>query len=134
VNGGVLYRANTAVAAAPWNAAQWDAFARLNIAQDWSKAQRGKPVAGTGALDFSLANNFTIGGAGSAVTIANPTNAVAGQAGVIDIDNATTVVFGSAFKFPDGKAPTGSGAGKKDVLAYYVRSATEIVANLIKGV
>ena len=134
VNSGVLYRAKAAVPAGAWNAAQWEAFARLNSVQGWTKAQQGTPVAGTGAFDFSLSNNFTVPGAGAAVTIANPTNAIAGQSGVIDIDNAVTVAFGSAFKFEDNKAPTGSGAGKKDALVYYVRSATEIIAKLMKGV
>jgi hypothetical protein len=58
----------------------------------------------------------------------------AGQSGAIVIDNAASVAFGTNFKFEGGTAPTGSGAGKKDVLVYYVISATEIAAKLVKGV
>ena len=106
----------------------------LDTTNAWTKAQRGAPVAGSGAFDFAAANNFTIEAAGAAITIANPTNVVAGQSGAIVINNAASVAFGTFFKFDSAKTPTASGAGKKDVLVYYVMDATHIVANLVKGV
>jgi len=137
ISSGRIYASKAGSAPGAWNAAQWtdlNGDAYLGNTQTFTKAQRGAPVAGTGTFDFATANNFTIAGAGAAVTIANPTNVVAGQSGAIVIDNAASVAFGTNFKFEGGTAATGSGAGKKDVLVYYTISATEIAAKLIKGV
>ena len=114
----------------------------LNVVQAFSKAQRGTPVALTdGATitpDFSLGNNYSVTLGGNR-TLANPTNLVAGQSGVIvitqDATGSRTLAYGSYFKFPTGTAPTlTTAANSVDVLAYYVESSTRITARLVGDV
>lgn len=114
----------------------------LNVVQAFSKAQRGTPVALTdGATitpDFSLGNNYSVTLGGNR-TLANPTNLVAGQSGVIvitqDATGSRTLAYGSYFKFPAGTAPTlTTAANSVDVLAYYVESSTRITARLVADV
>lgn len=113
-------------------------FARLGVAQTFTKAQRGAVVALTdGATitpDFALSNNYEVTLAGNR-TLANPTNIVAGQSGVIkiaqDATGSRTLAFGSYWKFEGGAAPTlTTTASAVDDLVYYVESATRIVAQL----
>lgn len=71
-------------------------------------------------------------------TLANPTNAVAGQAGAIRFtqhaSSPKTLAYGSNWKFPGGVAPSVTASnGAADTLYYYVRSSTFIEANLVKG-
>ena len=115
---------------------------KLGKAQSFTAAQRVTPVVLTdGATvtpDFSLSNNFTLTLAGNR-TLANPTNLVAGQSGVIvitqDATGSRTLAFGSAWKFENGAAPSlTTTAGAVDTLAYYVESATRITAKLLSGV
>ena len=117
-------------------------IAFLNVVQAFSKAQRGTPVALTdGATitpDFSLGNNYSVTLGGNR-TLANPTNLVAGQSGVIvitqDATGSRTLAYGSYFKFPTGTAPTlTTAANSVDVLAYYVESSTRITARLVGDV
>ena len=85
--------------------------------------------------DFSVSNNFSVTLAGNR-TLANPTNAVAGQSGVItitqDATGSRTLAYGSLWKFASGTAPAlTTTASAVDVLAYYVESATRITARLL---
>jgi hypothetical protein len=114
----------------------------LNVAQAFTKAQRGTPVALTDAssiaTDLSLGNNFSVTLGGNR-TLANPTNIVAGQSGIIvitqDGTGSRTLAYGSYFKFPAGTAPTlTTTASAVDVLAYYVESSTRITARLVGDV
>lgn len=118
------------------------ATAKYNVVQAFTKAQRGTPVALTSssasiAVDASLGNNFTHTTTEN-TTLANPTNLVAGQSGVIVITQgatARTMAFGSYWKFPSGTAPSLTGtASAVDVIAYYVESGTRITAKLIGDV
>lgn len=114
----------------------------INIVQAFSKAQRGTPVALTSttnsiASDFSLGNNFTHTTTENS-TLANPTNLVAGQSGVIVITQGATprtLAYGSYWKFSAGTVPSLTATGAAvDVLAYYVESSTRITAKLLTDV
>ena len=116
--------------------------AKTDVAQAFTKAQRGTPVALTDATsiatDLSLGNNFSVTLGGNR-TLANPTNIVAGQSGIIvitqDGTGSRTLAYGSYFKFPAGTAPTlTTTASAVDVLAYYVESSTRITARLVADV
>jgi len=111
--------------------------AKLNVAQAWSKAQRGTSIAladaANIALDLSLGNNFSVTLAGNR-TLDNPTNTVAGQSGVIvvtqDATGGRTLAYGTNYKFAGGTAPTlSTAAGAIDTLFYYVKSPTEILVS-----
>lgn len=113
--------------------------AKLNVTQAFTKAQSGAVVALTdGATitpDFSAANNFSVTLGGNR-TLANPTNLVAGQSGVIkitqDATGSRTLAFGSYWDFAVGVAPTlTTTANAVDILAYYVDSTTNITARMI---
>lgn len=100
-------------------------FTKANVA-----AEAALPVT-TGAvvLDLALANNFG-GTLTGNITLANPTNMVAGQSGVIRITNDATprtIVYGSVWKTPGGSLPAlTASAGAVDLFGYYVESATRI--------
>lgn len=117
-----------------------DAF--LAVAQSFTKAQRGAPVALTDAAsiatDLALGNNFSVTLGGNR-TLANPTNVVAGQSGSIvitqDATGSRTLAYGGYWKFAAGTAPSlTTTANAVDVLVYYVESATRITAKLIGDV
>jgi hypothetical protein len=117
-------------------------MAGLDLAQSFTKAQRGSIVALTdGATitpDYSLGNNYSVTLGGNR-TLANPTNLTAGQSGAIvitqDGTGSRTLAYGSYWKFPGGTAPTlTTTAAAVDVLVYYVESATRITARLISDV
>lgn len=112
--------------------------AKTDVVQSFTKAQRGSVSALTdGATitpDFSLANNFSVTLGGNR-TLANPTNLVAGQSGVITITQdgtgSRTLAYGSYWKFPGGIAPTlTTTASAVDTIAYYVESSSRITARL----
>ena len=116
--------------------------AGLAVAQSFTKAQRGTPVAltdaATIAVDLSLGNNFTVTLAGNR-TLGAPTNVTAGQSGVIvvtqDGTGSRTLAYNSAYKFAGGTAPTlTTTASAVDVLAYYVESATRITVTSLLNV
>ncbi len=116
--------------------------AKTDVAQAFTKAQRGTPVALTDATsiatDLSLGNNFSVTLGGNR-TLANPTNIVAGQSGIIvitqDGTGSRTLAYGSYFKFPSATAPTlTTSANAVDVLCYYVESSTRITARLVADV
>lgn len=113
--------------------------AKTDVVQTFTVAQRGAVVALTdGATitpDFAAANNFSVTLAGNR-TLANPTNLVAGQSGVIkvtqDATGGRTLAFGSHWDFAAGTAPTlTTTANAVDILAYYVDSSTNITARVI---
>jgi hypothetical protein len=113
--------------------------AKTDVAQSFTAAQRGSVSALTdGATitpDFAVANNFSVTLGGNR-TLANPTNLVAGQSGVIKITQdgtgSRTLAFGSYWDFAAGTAPTlTTAANAVDILAYYVDSTTNITARLI---
>ena len=108
-------------------------LAGLAVAQSYTKAQRGTPVAltdGTVAVDMSLGNNFTLTLAENS-TLSAPTNATAGQSGVIvvtqDGTGNYTLGYNTAYKFAGGTVPTVTAtANAVSVLAYYVESSSRI--------
>lgn len=116
--------------------------AKLAVEQSFTKAQRGTPVELTStsasiATDLSLSNNF-FHTTSENTTLANPTNIVAGQSGVIVITQgatARTMAFGSYWKFSGGTVPSLTATvDAVDVLAYVVESSTRITAKLITDV
>ena len=115
--------------------------AKTDVAQSFSKAQRGTVIAHGSLIantafrqDFSLGNMFSMTLAGS-ITINNPTNQVAGQAGNITITNggSHTVSWGSDWDFAAGTAPVITVSGT-DVLSYYVTSANNITVAAVQAV
>lgn len=118
------------------------ATAKTNVTQSYSKAQRGAVVALTDAAsitsDFATGNNFSVTLGGNR-TLANPSNLVVGQSGVItvtqDATGSRTLAFASNWKFPSGTAPTlTTTANAVDEIAYYVDSSSRIAARLIADV
>jgi len=88
--------------------------------------------------DFGTYNNFTVTLGGNR-TLANPTNLVAGQSGVIyivqDGTGSRTLSYGANWKFPSATAPTlTTTANAVDVLVYAVRSTSYIAAQLLTNV
>ena len=109
-------------------------YAQLSSAQTFTGGQAGSITALTdGATitpDFSANNGFSVTLGGNR-TLANPTNLVAGQSGVIlvtqDGTGSRTLAYGSYWKFPGGTAPTlTTTASAVDALVYYVGSTTQI--------
>jgi hypothetical protein len=107
----------------------------------FTKAQRGTVVtltdAATVAVDLSLANNYTLTLGGNR-TLGAPSNAVAGQGGVIEIKQDgggnRTLAYNAAWKFPAGTAPTlSTAANARDLLVYQVIDSSTILAQLIKA-
>lgn len=110
--------------------------ATLDAVNVFTKAQRGAVVAladgATITPDFSAGNNFEVTLAGNR-TLANPTNLVAGQSGVIrvaqDATGGRSLAFGSYWKFATGAVPSLTGtASAIDLIAYHVESAARISA------
>jgi hypothetical protein len=112
--------------------------AGLAVAQSFTKAQRGTPVAltdGTVAVDLSLGNNFTLTLAENS-TLSAPTNVTAGQSGVIvvtqDGTGGRTLAYNTAYKFAGGTVPTVTAtANAVSVLAYYVESSSRITMTAV---
>jgi hypothetical protein len=108
--------------------------AKLDAAQSFTAAQRGAISALTdGATitpDFAVANNFSVTLGGNR-TLANPSNIVAGQSGVIIINQdgtgSRTLAYGSNFDFGGATAPTlTTTANAQDMIAYFVVSTSRI--------
>lgn len=109
-------------------------YAKTNAVNTFTKGQIGNVTAlpaltGTVTLDLSQSNNW-YGTLTGNITLANPTNLVAGQSGIIAITNGATpytIAYGSYFKGLSGVLPAlTADANAKDSLAYYVDSATHI--------
>lgn len=95
--------------------------------------------AATVTPDFNAGINFvwTIGGNR---TLANPTNAKAGQSGVIrivqDATGSRTLSYGTNWRFPGGSATGGvlsTAANSVDIIAYFVGLDGNIYATLSKA-
>ena len=117
-------------------------YAGISTAQSFTAGQRGAVSALTdGATitpDFAIANNFSLTIGGNR-TLANPSNLVAGQSGVIlitqDSTGGRTLAFGTYWKFAGGTAPTlTTTASAVDALVYYVNSTIAITAVLINDI
>ena len=113
--------------------------AYLDVAQNWTKGQRGEITALTSAAtitpDFDDSNNFSVT-LDTSATLANPSNLTAGQSGCIwitqDGTGSRTLAYGSSWDFTGGTAPTlSTAAGAVDCLVYAVQSSTKITATLI---
>lgn len=112
-------------------------LAALGTAQTFTAGQRGEITTLTSGStvtpDFADSNNFTLT-LGTNVSLANPTNLVAGQSGSIflvqDGTGSRTLTFsGTYWDFAGGTAPTiSSAANSVDRLDYIVRSTTSIHA------
>lgn len=110
-------------------------IARAGVSQTFTKPQRsnirGVTYAANLVLDLSTSNNFSCTLAGN-IVIANPSNIIPGQAGVIFLEVGSNIVsFGSYWKFEAGIVPTLSG---NCMIAYIVKSSTEIIAVEINNV
>src|SRR5574343_1611406 len=110
----------------------------LNSTNTFTKAQRVATVALTdGAtinVDASLSNVFNVTLGGNR-TFANPTNLGAGQTLIFkirqDATGSRTITWGSAYKFPNGIAPTlSTGANKLDVVSC-VSDGTNLYCNFV---
>ena len=103
--------------------------AKLDVAQSYTKAQRGTPVALTSsgasiAVDLSLANNY-YHALTESTTLAAPSNAVAGQSGIIILNqhasSPKTLAYNAFWKFAGGTAPTLTATNSAvDALSYCV--------------
>lgn len=114
------------------------AGASLTATNTWSAGQRGAVVAltagSTVSIDFATSNNFSLSPTQS-FTLANPTNAVAGQSGVIAITQDGTgsrvISWGTNFKAAGGTKPVlTTTAGAVDYISYYVESATRVFVSI----
>jgi len=115
--------------------------AKTDVAQNWSKGQRGAITALTDganiATDLSLSNNFSVTLAGNR-TLDNPTNIVAGQSGSIfvtqDGTGSRTLAYGGYWDFVAGTAPVlTTTASAVDRIDYVVRTSTSIHAVVSLG-
>ena len=103
--------------------------------QSFSVAQRGSISAlgvqtSTVTLNMNTSNYFSLTANGN-ITIANPSNTTAGQAGALFVtaNGSYTTSFGSHWRFATGTAPTMStSAGKVDRIDYVVQTANTIHA------
>ena len=103
--------------------------------QSFTVAQRGSISAlgvqtSTVTLNMNTSNYFSLTANGN-ITIANPSNTTAGQAGALFVtaNGSFTTSFGSHWRFATGTAPTMStSAGKVDRIDYVVQSANTIHA------
>lgn len=119
--------------------------AKLNVAQSFTKGQRGTFVTLTDGAnitaDFSTANNFKVQLGGNR-TLMNPTNLVEGQSGVIrvaqDGTGSRTLAFDWGWRFAGGTALVMSTtAYSKDLISYSVDvyfSATATITIASPGV
>jgi len=117
-------------------------YAQVAANNTFTKAQRGSiTVLTDGATitpDFSLNNHYEVTLGGNR-TLANPTNVVAGQSGVIrvvqDGTGSRTLAYGSNFKFSNGAAPVlTTTINAVDLLVYFVESSSRIAARLVSDV
>lgn len=113
----------------------------LNTNNIWASAQRGSVTALTdgATVNINLANsNFYSLTLGGNRTLANPTNAVAGQSGCIFISQdgtgSRTLAYGSNWKFAGGNIPSlSTSANALDRLDYVVVNSSTILASVSKG-
>jgi hypothetical protein len=117
----------------------------LDAPNTWTKGQRGAFVALTSssasiAVDLNLSNNF-YHETTEDTELPIPTNAVAGQSGIIEfIQGATprSLTFATFWKFPGSVVPTlTQTTGYRDVLSYTINyagtSATCVMLNDVRN-
>lgn len=113
-----------------------------NEVQTFTKAQRGAVSALTPgvsvSLDLGLSNNFSLV-AGQNFTLSNPTNAVAGQSGLIvitqDATGSRVLTLGANYVKQGGTLPVlSTAASSVDYMMYYVESPTRIYVSLAKDI
>lgn len=118
------------------------AGASLSAANTWTAGQRGAVTAlaagATVTPDFAASNNFSLT-ANQNFTLANPTNLVAGQSGIIAITQDATgsrvISWGSYFKAAGGTKPVlTTTASAVDYISYYVESATRVFVSITSDV
>jgi hypothetical protein len=111
-----------------------DGYAQTGATNTYTGAQIGNITTLTdGATitpDFAVNNSFTVTLAGNR-TLANPSNLVAGQSGVIiinqDATGSRTLAYGTNYDFGGGTAPTlTTTASAQDMIAYFVVSSSRI--------
>ena len=116
--------------------------ARTDTVQTFTVAQRGSITTLTdGATitpDFAANNHYEVTLGGNR-TLANPTNVVAGQSGVIrvvqDGTGSRTLAYGGNWKFSNGAAPVlTTTINAVDLLVYFVESSSRIAARLVSDV
>jgi hypothetical protein len=100
----------------------------VSVASIWSaQAPVTLTYAATVTPDLSTFLNATLTLTGNC-TLANPTNAKAGQSGFISITQggtgSFTLAFGSAWKFSGGPPTASTAAGAVDGISYYVENAS----------
>lgn len=123
--------------------------AKLDVAQTFTAVQtfgdaaRGSETSLTSSaasVAVNLANsNFFTHTFTENTTLANPTNIVAGQEGIIvftqHASSPKTLAFGTYYKFPGGTVPTITATNSAvDVMAYYVVSSTFIACKFLQDV
>jgi len=117
------------------NTAHIDRNQTITGRNTYSAAQRGSISAlgvqtSTVTLNMNTSNYFSLTANGN-ITIANPSNTTAGQAGALFVtaNGNYTTSFGSHWRFAGGTAPTMStSAGKVDRIDYVVQTANTIHA------
>ena len=97
--------------------------AKANLSSNtYTAPQRTNTVASTNAIDFRLANNFTINATAANITVTSLTGCI-GQSGVIVIENAQNVTgWGAEFNFKT--VPTSMNG--MEVFSYFVQTETVI--------
>lgn len=117
-------------------------IAVTNAAQTFTGGQRGAVTALTSssasiAINLATNCNFSYTTTENS-TLAAPSNAVAGQSGIITITQgatAYTLAYNTFYKFAGGTVPTLTATvGAVDTFAYYVESASRATCQLIKDV
>jgi len=113
-------------------------LALLNQVQLFTAAQRGAVVnlvsAATVTPDFSGGNYFSCV-LDQNIVLGNPTGLAAGQSGVVELIQPAsggpyTVSYGGYWKFSSGTPSITSTSGAIDLLVYYVKSGSEVLARL----
>ena len=132
----------SAIATLPANSGT---IAELNLTQEWTAGQAVTPTAegvqapgGTLTLDFSTSNNFTATFGAGDLTIANPTNVMAGQHGFLTLQqdgggSRVITSWGGNWAWAGGTPPVLSTApGARDLIEFFVVSvsANEVVGRL----
>ncbi len=139
-NSAIDSRADARITAATGSSVQaFDAdTAKTDVAQTFTKAQRGAVVTLTSAasitIDFSLGNNFILTTGHGTISFANPSTEVAGQSGSIFIQQPTSGTpvnlsgWTGDFRFPAQTPLAGITAtlGGVDRVDYVVKDANEI--------
>jgi hypothetical protein len=103
-----------------------------------SAAVQAVAYAATITLDLTAGNDAAVTLTGNA-TLANPSAMTPGTSGHIAITQDTTggrtMGYGSYWKFGSNGTPTlSTAANAEDVLVYWVRDATHIIASIVQGV